>query len=94
MQRDFTADAPNKLWVADATRIPTGEGVFWLAAVPDAFSKGALGYGIWSRDIRDGQLIHHSDRGSAYTAFRFANRLADNGIDNRWDRSVNPTITR
>ncbi|MCP3785310.1 DDE-type integrase/transposase/recombinase [Micromonospora sp. A3M-1-15] len=41
---------------------------------------GALEYGIWSRDVRDGQLIHHSDRGSKYTSFRFAQRLADNGI--------------
>jgi putative transposase len=67
--------------VADATRIPCGEGVFWLAAVRDVFSRrivgwktsercdtdlilAALEYGIFSRDIRDGQLIHHSDRGS------------------------------
>ncbi|MBB5825796.1 DDE-type integrase/transposase/recombinase [Micromonospora carbonacea] len=41
---------------------------------------GAAEYGIWSRDVRDGQLIHHSDRGSNYTSFRFAQRLADNGI--------------
>lgn len=41
---------------------------------------GATEYAVWSRDIRDGELIHHSDRGSTYTAFRFANRLADNGI--------------
>ncbi|MCT2281252.1 MULTISPECIES: IS3 family transposase [Micromonospora] len=40
----------------------------------------ALEYGIWSRDVRDGQLIHHSDRGSNYTSFRFAERLQDNGI--------------
>src|SRR5689334_4038168 len=97
VNRDFTAPAPNRLWVADATRIPCGEGVFWLAAVRDAFSRrivgwktsdrcdtdlvlGALEYGVWTRDIRDQQLIHHSDRGSTYTAFRFTNRLADNGI--------------
>ena len=41
---------------------------------------GALEYGVWSRDVQAGQLIHHSDRGSTYTAFRFANRLSDNGI--------------
>ena len=41
---------------------------------------GALEYGIWSRDVRDGQLIHHSDRGSTYTAIKFSERLADNGI--------------
>lgn len=77
VQRNFTATAPNRLWVADATRIPCGEGVFWLAAVRDAFSNrivgwrcsdrcdtdlvlGALEYAIWTRHVRDGQLIHHS----------------------------------
>jgi transposase InsO family protein len=97
VNRNFTAAGPNRLWVADATRIPCGEGVFWLAAVRDAFSRrivgwktsdrcdtdlilAALEYGIWSRDVRDGQLIHHSDRGSNYTSFRFSERLQDNGI--------------
>lgn len=97
VNRNFTADAPNRLWVADATRIACGDGVLWLAAVRDAFSNrivgwktsdrcntdlvlGALEYGIWSRDVRDGQLIHHSDRGSTYTSFRFSQRLADSGI--------------
>lgn len=95
--RQFTAAVPNLLWVADATRIPCGEDVFWLAAVRDVFSNrivgwrcsdrcdtdlivGALEYNIWSRDIRDGQLIHHSDRRSNHTLFRFARCLADNGI--------------
>jgi transposase InsO family protein len=97
VNRNFTAAGPNRLWVADATRIPWGEGVFWLAAVRDVFSRrivgwktsdrcdtdlilAALEYGIWSRDLRDGQLIHHSDRGSNYTSFRFSERLQDNGI--------------
>jgi putative transposase len=97
VERDFTATAPNRLWVADATGVPCGEGVFWLAAVRDAFSNrivgwrcsdrcdtdlilGALEYGIWTRDVRDGQLVHHSDKGSNYTSFRFSTRLSDNGI--------------
>jgi putative transposase len=97
VNRNFTADGPNRLWVADATRIACGDGVLWLAAVRDAFSNrivgwktsdrcntdlvlGALEYGIWSRDVRDGQLIHHSDRGSTYTSIKFSQRLADNGI--------------
>src|SRR5689334_18819673 len=97
VNRDFTAAVPNRLWVADATRIPCGEGTFWLAAVRDAFSNricgwrcsdrcdtdlilGALEYAIWSRDVRDGRLVHHSDKGSNYTSFRFTTRLADNGI--------------
>jgi putative transposase len=37
VERDFTASEPNRLWVADLTRVPTGEGVLWLASVRDAF---------------------------------------------------------
>jgi putative transposase len=97
VDRNFTAPAPNRLWVADATRIPAGEGAFWLAAVRDAFSNrivgwrcsdrcdtdlvlGALEYAVWTRGIDDGHLVHHSDRGSTYTSFRFSQRLADHGI--------------
>jgi putative transposase len=44
VERDFTASAPDRLWVADCTRIPTGEGVLWLAAVRDAFSRRIVGW--------------------------------------------------
>jgi transposase InsO family protein len=81
VNRQFRASGPDRLWVADATRIPCSEGVFWLAAVRDVFSRrivgwktsdrcdtdlilAALEYGIYSRQVRDGELIHHSDRGS------------------------------
>jgi transposase InsO family protein len=97
LNRDFTAPGPDRVWVADATRIPCGEGAFWLAAVRDVFSNrivgwrasdrcdtdlvlGALEYAVWSRDVRDRQLIHHSDRGSTYTSLKFSQRLADHGI--------------
>ncbi|RZI53861.1 MAG: IS3 family transposase [Pseudonocardia sp.] len=80
LDRDFTATAPNQKWVADLTRIPTGEGVLWLASVRDAFSNkvvgwrsspradtdlvlSALDYALFSRDIRGGDLIFHSDKG-------------------------------
>ncbi|MGW4095177.1 DDE-type integrase/transposase/recombinase [Nocardia sp. NPDC004750] len=44
VNRDFTAGEPDWLWVADATRIVCGEGVFWLAAVRDAFSNWIVGW--------------------------------------------------
>ena len=95
--RDFAATRPNQKWVADLTRILTGEGVLWLASVRDAFSNkvvgwdsgarattelvlSALDYAILSRDVRDGQLIHHSDKGCQYTSIRFTQRLLDAGI--------------
>ncbi|RAY10614.1 IS3 family transposase [Actinomadura craniellae] len=97
VERDFTAAAPNRLWVADLTRVLTGEGVLWLASVRDAFSNRVIGwktapradtdlvltaleYALWSRDVRAGQLVHHSDKGCQYTAIRFTRRLADAGI--------------
>ncbi|GHE50041.1 putative transposase for insertion sequence element IS986/IS6110 [Streptosporangium violaceochromogenes] len=97
VNRDFSAPSPNRLWVADLTRILTVEGVLWPASVRDAFSNrvvgwktsdragtdlvlGALEFALWSREVRAGQLIHHSDKGCQYTAIRFTQRLADAGI--------------
>jgi putative transposase len=97
VNRDFTRPGPNQLWVADLTRIMTGEGVLWLASARDAFSNRVVGwatagradtnlvlraleYGLWSREVRAGQLTHHSDKGCQYTAIRFTQRLADAGI--------------
>ncbi|WP_331759530.1 MULTISPECIES: IS3 family transposase [unclassified Streptomyces] len=39
VQRDFTASAPNRLWVTDLTMIATGEGPLWLSAIRDAPSS-------------------------------------------------------
>jgi transposase InsO family protein len=113
VNRDFSAVAPNRLWVADATRIPCGEGVFWLAAVRDVYSRrivgwktpdqcntdlilAALKYGIWSRDVRDGQLIHHSDRGSNSRTIRLSgsrNACGTTGFCPQWVRSGTRTTT-
>ncbi|WSN14769.1 IS3 family transposase [Micromonospora sp. NBC_01699] len=43
VNRDFTATGPNRLWVADATRIPCGKGVFWLAASVTSSPAGSSG---------------------------------------------------
>jgi putative transposase len=97
VDRDFRAEAPNRLWVADLTRLVTGEGVLWLASVRDAFANRivgwatdprattalvltALNHALRSRDVRAGQLIHHSDKGAQYTALRFTQRLVDAGV--------------
>ncbi|PKW16175.1 IS3 family transposase [Saccharopolyspora spinosa] len=97
VDRQFDADEPNRLWVADLTRILTSQGVLWLASVRDAFSNKVVGwataaradtalvitaldYALRSRNVQDGQLIHHSDKGCQNTALRFTQRLADAGI--------------
>jgi putative transposase len=118
VERDFRAEAPNRLWVADLTRLVTAEGVLWLASVRDAFANRivgwatdpratttlvltALNHALRSRDVRAGQLIHHSDKGAQYTALRFTQRLVDAGVapstgstgdsfDNAWPRTSGP----
>jgi putative transposase len=55
---------------------------------------GALEYAIWSRDVRDGQLIHHRDKGSNYTSFGFTTRWSDNGILALQGPQGTVTITR
>jgi putative transposase len=46
VDRDFRVDAPNRLWVADLTRLLTDEGVLWLASVRDAFSNRIVGWAV------------------------------------------------
>jgi putative transposase len=53
VEGDFTAGEPNRLWVADLTRILTGEGVLWLASVRDAFSNRVVGWKTAARADTD-----------------------------------------
>lgn len=55
VEREFTAEAPDQLWVADITYVPTGEGTLFLApvcvprtgrAVEDAFSRRVVGWAM------------------------------------------------
>ncbi len=46
VQRQFTADAPDRLWVADITQHPTAEGWLYTAAVLDVFSRKAIGWAM------------------------------------------------
>ena len=96
VQRRFRADAPNRLWVADLTYLPTGEGWLYLAVILDAFNRQIVGWSmanhlrvelviealelaLWHRQP-DAGLIHHSDRGSQYTALTFGARLQRSGL--------------
>ncbi|MEV4418156.1 IS3 family transposase [Catellatospora sp. NPDC049609] len=65
VNRDFTAGAPNRLRVADATRIVTGQGVLWLAAARDAFSNRIIGGKTSDRCDTDSSSAR-SNTGSAH----------------------------
>lgn len=49
VRRDYTAHAPNRLWLADITEHHTSEGKLYLCAVKDVFSNRIVGYSIDSR---------------------------------------------
>jgi putative transposase len=46
VERNFAAAAPNRLWVADITYIPTWAGFLYLAVVLDAFSRRIVGWAM------------------------------------------------
>ncbi|MFI7492996.1 transposase [Micromonospora echinaurantiaca] len=49
VQRDFTADGPNQLWLADITEHHTAEGKLYLCAIKDVWSHCIVGYSVDSR---------------------------------------------
>lgn len=94
--RDFTAQAPNQLWLADITEHRTGEGKLYLCAIKDVFSNRIVGYSIDSRMksrlattalhsaiARRGQVpgcIVHTDRGSQFRSRKFVHALHRNDM--------------
>ena len=48
VDRKFTATAPNQLWVADVTYVPTVQGWLYLACVTDGYSRMILGWSMAS----------------------------------------------
>ncbi|BDE14937.1 hypothetical protein MKCMC460_37970 [Mycobacterium sp. 20KCMC460] len=46
VERDFTAEGPNQLWLSDITEHRTGEGKLYLCAIKDVFSNRIVGYSI------------------------------------------------
>ena len=96
VERNFAAPAPNKLWTADITYVPTDEGLLYLAFVLDAYSRKVVGWSMATHlrselvaaalEMAIGRrnppagLIHHSDQGSQYTALSFGKKLEEAGI--------------
>jgi transposase InsO family protein len=96
VQRDFTADRPNQLWVADLTYVATWRGFVYVAFITDVFSRKIVGWRV-SSSLRSDlaldaleqalharpdleNLIHHSDRGVQYLSIRYTERLDEAGI--------------
>ncbi|MEV7652466.1 IS3 family transposase [Kocuria marina] len=96
VERNFTAGAPNRLWLTDLTEHRTDEGKLYLCAIKDVYSNRIVGYSIDSRMkaslavtalrsavARRGTVagcVVHSDRGSQFRARKFVHELAHHDL--------------
>ena len=97
VERNFLASRPNELWVADFTYVATWVGFVYVAFVIDVFSRAIVGWrasksmrsdlpldaleqALHARPVQ-GNLVHHSDRGSQYLSIRYTERLAEAGVE-------------
>ncbi len=96
LQQDFSAQRPNQRWVSDITYISTGEGWLYLTVLLDLFSRKVVGMATSTslenalviqalkqalgRRQRQGDLLHHSDKGCQYTSRAFRTLLNQENI--------------
>jgi putative transposase len=95
VERRFVAEAPDQLWVADITYIPTWSGFLFLAVVLDVFSRRVVGWAMADNMRKELVLdalnmaifrrrplgvVHHSDQGSQYTSIAFGLRCKEAGV--------------
>ena len=96
LKQVFHAAAPNQVWTADITAIPTGEGWVYLAVLLDLYSRRVVGWAMrptletelvcaaWHMAVGRRQLgaglIHHSDRGAQYTSDRYQALLRERAV--------------
>jgi putative transposase len=95
VDRDFAADGPDRLWVADITYIPTWAGFLYLAVVLDVWSRRIVGWSMQTTLATDvvlealnmaveqrkpRRVIHHSDHGCQYTSLAFGRRCREVGV--------------
>lgn len=92
----FTSEAPDRVWVADITYIPTRQGWLYLAAVLDVYSRRLVGWAMGPRPDQalasdalrmalmrrrpSKEAIHHSDQGTQYTSKAYQQQLSDAGL--------------
>lgn len=92
VNRQFVAERPDKLWVADFTYVSTWQGFAYVAVIIDVFAGRIVGWRVSSSmqttfvlDASEQALwarrptgtIHHSDKGSQYASLAYTQRVKD-----------------
>jgi transposase InsO family protein len=102
VQRDFTAPAPDMVWLTDITEHPTMEGKLYCCSIKDVFSNRIVGYALGERmtaklavtALRSaiarrqpaGTVVVHSDRGGQFRSRAFRATLKANGLQGSMGR--------
>ncbi len=105
LQREFTVDAPNKVWVTDITYIRTWQGWLYLAVVVDLYARKVVGWSMkptLSRELAldallmavwrrkpEGRVIVHSDQGSQFGSDDFKRFCAAHNLEPSMSRRGN-----
>jgi putative transposase len=95
LRRNFQVDAPDRVYVADITYVPTWVGFLYLAVVIDVFSRRVVGWSMASHlrtelvlnalemalwRRKPRNAVHHSDQGAQYTSIAYGQRLREAGL--------------
>jgi len=96
VERNFSSQQPDRLWVADITYVRSREGFVYLAFILDVCTRRVVGWSMAThlrteivvdalqmaiaRRKPSPGLVHHSDRGVQYTSLSFSKRLEDEGL--------------
>lgn len=95
--KGLSVDHQNQVWCTDITYIHTTEGVLYLSAIMDVYSRKIISISINDNLRTDGSLdclnqalagvsdpngiIHHSDHGCQYCSYRYLEKLSQNGLE-------------
>ncbi|EHL6304205.1 IS3 family transposase [Escherichia coli] len=95
VNRQFVAERPDQLWVADFTWVSTWQGFVYVAFIIDVFAGYIVGWRVSSSmetafvldaleqalwARRPSGTIHHSDKGSQYVSLAYTERLKEAGL--------------
>jgi putative transposase len=105
LNREFTAQVPDMVYVGDITYLPTGEGWLYLAVILDLCSRAVVGWSMANHMRAElvnqalamaicqrqpaAGLIMHTDRGSQYGADSYRQLLTQHGIQPSMSRKGN-----
>ncbi|MBB0783691.1 IS3 family transposase [Escherichia coli] len=95
VNRQFVAERPDQLWVADFTYVSTWQGFVYVAFIIDVFAGYIVGWRVSSSmettfvldaleqalwARRPSGTVHHSDKGSQYVSLAYTQRLKEAGL--------------